>query len=168
MPRRRIPFMRRRASIRLPPERPGWRNGIRRRLKISGPKGREGSTPSLGTNTKTMTFLLALIALPGIAAVLLRWSRALLVTARYAIERFVAGQIADSRAQRGDISGMAEAEKIRRQSRDEAMRSLLAVVLWSALLIVPLFLPGTLIIYALLGLLWLEPDRGSAGKVTRT
>ena len=113
-----------------------------------------------------MTFFLVLIALPGIAAVLLRWSRALFVTARHSIERFVAAQIANTRAQRGDISGMAEAEKIRHNSQQEAVRSLLNVLLWSALLIGPLFIPGTFLIYALCGLLWLVPRTKS--QVTRT
>jgi hypothetical protein len=113
-----------------------------------------------------MTLLLALIALPGIAAVLLRWGRAVFVTARHSIERFVAAQIADTRAQRGDISGMAEAAKIKHKSQQEAVRSLLNVVLWSALLIGPIFLPGTLIIYAICGLLWLLPRSGK--QMTRS
>ncbi len=45
-----------------------------------------------------MTFLLILIALPGIAAVVLRWSR----------------------AQHGDISGMSEAESLPRAGKTVA------------------------------------------------
>jgi predicted metal-binding membrane protein len=114
-----------------------------------------------------MTFILAVIALPGIAAVLLRWSRAVFVTARYSIERFVAGQIADTRAQRGDISGMSEAEVIRRNSRAAAVRALLQLILWSVALIVPFFLPGTLLIFVLYGLLWFVPSRPGT-EVKRT
>ena len=113
-----------------------------------------------------MTSLLILIALPGIAAVVLRWSRALFVTARHSLERFIAGQIADTRAQRGDISGMSEAESIRSKARAEALRSLLLVLFWSALLLGPLLLPGTLLIYALYAVLWFLPRTGKT--VART
>ncbi|HEX6558115.1 MAG TPA: hypothetical protein VF021_01595 [Longimicrobiales bacterium] len=104
-----------------------------------------------------MTLLLVLIALPGIAAVVLRWSNAMWATARHSLEWFVASQIADTRAQRGDISGMSEADMIRRKSRDAQSRDLLRLLFWSALLIVPLLLPGSFIIYALYGLFWLVP-----------
>lgn len=102
-----------------------------------------------------MTLLLALIALPGIAAVLLRWFAAVVQAARFSAERFVASQIAGQRAQRGDISGMTEAENIRRRSRNEQLAGIGRVLLWSAALALPVFLPGTFVIYALFGLLWL-------------
>ena len=35
---------------------PGWRNGIRRGLKIPGPQGRVGSTPTLGTFSLPLAF----------------------------------------------------------------------------------------------------------------
>lgn len=111
-----------------------------------------------------MTLLLALIALPGIAAVVLRWSTAMFGMARHAVERYVAGQVAESRAQRGDISGMSEAEIIRRRSREEQRRLLLQLLLWSGLLIAPLFLPATLVLYALYGLLWLVPRGNRAAE----
>ena len=113
-----------------------------------------------------MTLLFAVIAIPGIAAVLLRWSSAALVVARYSLERFVAGQIADSRAQRGDISGMSEADNIRRKSRAAQRRALGLLLLWSAALVVPIVLPGTFIIYILYGLLWLLP-RPKTGTVVQ-
>lgn len=104
-----------------------------------------------------MTLLLALIALPGIAAILIRWSAAVFNAARHSAERFVAGQIADQRAARGDISGMTEAENIRQRSRREQFDGLLRVLFWTAALAVPIFIPGTFVIYALFGLLWLLP-----------
>lgn len=104
-----------------------------------------------------MTLLLALIALPGIAAVLVRWFAAVFGMARHSVERYVAGQIADNRAQRGDISGMSEAESIRRRSGAEQMRLLLQVLGWTGLLVAPLLLPASLVFYALYGLLWLVP-----------
>lgn len=126
-------------------------------LKSSAPKGRVGSTPTVGTNHKqfkNVTFLLALIALPGIAAVLIRWSRSVFVTARHTIEWFVAGQIADQRAQRGDISGMSEAVTIRTRSRGALLSGVLRVLLYSAAIVIPMFLPGTFLIYTLYGFLW--------------
>lgn len=111
-----------------------------------------------------MTFLLALIALPGIAAVVMRWLNAMFLTARHSLERFVAGQIADTRAQRGDISGMSEADSIRRKSRDAQLHGLRALLLWSSLLVLPVLLPGTFLIYALYGFLWLLPRAPSGAN----
>ncbi|HUP88385.1 MAG TPA: hypothetical protein VM100_03505 [Longimicrobiales bacterium] len=113
-----------------------------------------------------MTLLLALIALPGIAAILLRWSAAVFKAARYSAERFVASQIADQRAQRGDISGMTEAENIRRRSRNEQLAGVGRVLFWTAAIAVPIFLPGTFVIYALFGFLWFLPKSTSRSEST--
>jgi hypothetical protein len=104
---------------------------------------------------------LVLIAIPGIAAVLLRWSTAVFLTARHSIELFVARQISDTRAARGDISGMSEAETYRENSRAQQLRGVIQVLFWSAALLLPLIMPGTFLIYALYGLLWLAPARRS-------
>ncbi|MGQ0560531.1 MAG: hypothetical protein ACT443_01505 [Gemmatimonadota bacterium] len=109
-----------------------------------------------------MSLLLVLIAIPGVAAVLLRLGIAVFWIARYSIERFVASQIAGRRAQRGDLSGMTAAEIIRRSSRRRQLHGLLRVLLWSGVLLAPLWLPGSLLIYALYTLLWLVPLPGSA------
>ena len=111
-----------------------------------------------------MSLLLVLLAIPGIAAVVLRWSMAVFVTARYSIERFVARQISDTRAARGDISGMTEAETFRRNSRAKQVRGVLEVLLWTGALVAPLILPGTFLIYALYGLLWFLPPRRSVDE----
>jgi hypothetical protein len=104
-----------------------------------------------------MTFLLALIAIAGIAAVVLRWSSAMFVTARHSIEWFVAGQIAQSRAQRGDISGMSEAAGVRARYRKDLLRSLARLGLWSAALLV-LLLPGLwILIAACYNVFWFLP-----------
>ena len=106
-----------------------------------------------------MSLLLVLIALPGIAAVLLHWSRSVFETARYSIELLVARQISDSRAARGDISGMSEAESFRQNSRAKRWRSVTHTLIWTGVLLFPLIIPGTLLVYALYGLLWLVPRK---------
>jgi hypothetical protein len=72
--------------------------------------------------------LLIVIAIPGIAAVLLRWSTAVFQTARHSIERVVAKQVSDTRAARGDISGVTEAETYRCNSRAKQLRGLARVL----------------------------------------
>ena len=106
-----------------------------------------------------MSLLLLLIALPGIAAVLLHWSRAVFETARYSIELLVARQISDTRAARGDISGMSEAESFRQTSRARRWRSVTHTLIWTGVLLFPFMVPGTLLIYALYGLLWFFPRK---------
>jgi len=106
-----------------------------------------------------VSLLLVLIALPGIAAVLLHWSKSVFETARYSIELLVARQISDSRAARGDISGMGEAESFRQNSRAKRWRSVTHTLIWTGVLLFPLIIPGTLLVYALYGLLWLIPRK---------
>ena len=60
-----------------------------------------------------MTILLILLAIPGVLAVLLRLGIALLHTGKHTVEWYVAKQISDQRASHGDLSGLAEAEKVR-------------------------------------------------------
>lgn len=104
-----------------------------------------------------MTLAFLILALPGLAAVLLRFGHALFGTVRHSVERIVAGQIADSRGQRGDISGMAEAEAYRKTCAKQQLHSAGQLVLWSAAIFAPLLMPGTFIIYVLYGVLWLLP-----------
>jgi hypothetical protein len=113
-----------------------------------------------------MIILLALLAVPGIAAVLLRWWHAAFGATRYSLERLVASQIAGRRAERGDISGLSEAEQVRQRARERQWRGLLRVAFWSAVLVVPLALPGTLIIYALYSFLWLVPRQRAKGEAS--
>ncbi len=106
-----------------------------------------------------MTILLILLAIPGVLAVLLRFGIALLHTGKHTVEWYVARQISDQRAGRGDLSGLAEAEKIRAAAAREQRRYALHALMWMLLLAFPLLVPGAVIVYPLYSLLWLLPRR---------
>jgi hypothetical protein len=109
-----------------------------------------------------MTLFLILLAIPGVAAVMLRLFKALLRAARYSLERYVARQIVQQRATRGDLSGMAEADKVRRQAADKQVRFVGETLMWSALLGAPLLFPPALLLYPLYSIFWFVPRRGNA------
>ena len=107
-----------------------------------------------------MTILLILLAIPGVLAVLLRLGTALLQTAKYSIERYVARQILDQRATRGDLSGMAEADKLRGEAAAKQMRFLMETAMWTALIGLPLLFPPAVIVYPLYSIFWFVPRGG--------
>jgi hypothetical protein len=104
-----------------------------------------------------MTILLILLAIPGVLAVLLRLGVALLHTGKHTVEWYVARQISDQRASRGDLSGLAEAEKARAAAAREQRRFGLHALMWTLLLAFPLLVPGAVLVYPLYSLLWLLP-----------
>ncbi|MGQ0812889.1 MAG: hypothetical protein ACT4O1_00285 [Gemmatimonadota bacterium] len=104
-----------------------------------------------------MTLVLILLALPGVLAVLLRLSMALLRAGRYSVERYVAHQIVDQRASRGDLSGMAEADKIRVVAARKQMRFVGEALMWGVLLGLPLLFPPAIVLYPFYSIFWLVP-----------
>jgi hypothetical protein len=106
-----------------------------------------------------MTILLILLAIPGVLAVLLRLGVSLLHTAKHTMEWYVARQISNQRASRGDLSGLAEAEKIRAAAGREQRRHGLHALAWLVLLAFPLLIPGAVLVYPFYSLLWLMPRR---------
>ncbi|HEY8507399.1 MAG TPA: hypothetical protein VIL32_03520 [Steroidobacteraceae bacterium] len=90
-------------------------------------------------------------------AVLLRLGIALLHTGRHTLEWYVARQISDQRASRGDLTGLAEAEKVRAAAAREQRRFALHALMWILLLALPLLVPGAVLVYPLYSLLWLLP-----------
>jgi hypothetical protein len=107
-----------------------------------------------------MTLLLILLAIPGVAAVMLRLFKALMRAARYSLERYVARQIVQQRATRGDLSGMAEADKVRREAADKQVRFVGETLMWSALLGAPLLFPPAILLYPLYSIFWFVPRPG--------
>ena len=105
-----------------------------------------------------MTFILILLAIPGVLAVLLRLSLAVLAATRHTVERFVARQIADQRAQRGDISGVTEAARLRDAAARQQWRFIIQALVWATLLLFPLAFPAAVVIYPFYSLLWLLPS----------
>jgi hypothetical protein len=111
-----------------------------------------------------MTFILILLAIPGVLAVLLRLGVAAYGAAKHTIEWYVARQITKQRAERGDLSGLAEAEKIRNEAGRQQRRWGLHALAWTTLLAFPLMIPGAVIVYPLYSLLWLLPRH----RITQT
>jgi hypothetical protein len=117
-----------------------------------------GSTPTSGITRKTMTILLILLAIPGVLAVLLRFGIALAGAAKHTVEWFVARQISAQRAQRGDLSGLAEARKIVDAAAGKQRWYALHAVVWLVLLAFPLLMPAAVIVYPFYSIFWLLPS----------
>ena len=107
-----------------------------------------------------MTIILILLAIPGVLAVLLRLGAALLKTGRYSLERYVARQILDQRATRGDLSGMAEADQVRATAAGKQLRFLGETAMWAVLLGLPLMFPPAVVLYPLYSIFWFVPRGG--------
>lgn len=104
-----------------------------------------------------MTFVLILLAIPGVLAVLLRLGKALLQAGRYSIERYVAAQIVAQRAGRGDLSGMEEAETARAAAARNQMRYGAQTLVWAALLVLPAVFPPAVFVLPLYAIFWFVP-----------
>jgi hypothetical protein len=101
-----------------------------------------------------MTFLLDLLAAAGIVAVLLRMGRAGLRAMVRGVDSYMKGEAIQLRARRGDLTGMADAERSHAVARKRKRTGLVQLGFWSALLVLPLFTPWTAPIYAAYSLLW--------------
>jgi hypothetical protein len=115
-----------------------------------------------------MTIILILLAIPGVLAVLLRLGVALFSATRHTVEWYVARQISNQKAERGDLSGLAEAEKIRNEAARQQRRWGLHALVWTTLLAFPLMIPGAVIVYPFYSILWLLPRHRATGKPART
>ncbi len=113
-----------------------------------------------------MRDVLTVLAVLAFLAVLLRLARSLLRAIGRSAERVVAGQALDARAQRGDLTGMAEAGEWRRAAGQKRIRAFTTVALWAALLVVPPYTSWTRIVYAAYSLLWVASLITRRGGVT--
>jgi len=105
-----------------------------------------------------MTIVLILLAIPGVLAVLVRLFIALARVAKHTTERYVARQIKQQRAARGDLSGLSEAEKIRNTAARQQTRFLAESIGWVMLLALPLMFPLASFLYPLYSVFWLLPN----------
>ena len=101
-----------------------------------------------------MRELLVLLSIAGVLAVLLRLFRALLRALGRSAEHVAAGQALDARAQRGDLTGMAEASEWRKAAGRRRLRALTSAGVWLALLVLPAYTVWTRVIYACYAALW--------------
>lgn len=110
--------------------------------------------PALGS-FPAMEPALSILAVFGFVAVLWRLAGSLLRAARGGVDHFLARESAAVRAQRGDITGMEEAEEWMRRARRDRRDALLTTALWVSLLVAPAFTPVAREIYAAYSVLWL-------------
>lgn len=109
-----------------------------------------------------MDTAVVLVAVAGFAAVALRAMKALLYVARFAAEAFLARNLADTRAQRGDLTGVADAAQARVVARRRRLAAVGSLLVWGCLLIVPPLTSFPALLYASYSLLWLVPRRRTA------
>ncbi|MGH7471331.1 MAG: hypothetical protein ACRENP_25560 [Longimicrobiales bacterium] len=102
-----------------------------------------------------MNLLLIVLGVAGFLAALRRLVAALFSLFKGGVDAFLVGEVARSRADRGDVTGLQEARAWRRTTRRARMGALLRVVLWAVLLVVPLLTRITVPLYAAYAALWL-------------
>lgn len=105
-----------------------------------------------GMNTAIM-----LLAVAGVIAVMLRLLRALFASLRGGVEAFVARDVAETRAQRGDLTGLDDARAAAAIARRRRFLALGTASMWIGLLVVPILTPWPSLLYAAYSLLWLLP-----------
>jgi hypothetical protein len=104
-----------------------------------------------------MSTAIMLLALAGVIAVVLRLLRALFASLRGGVAAFVARDVAETRAQRGDLTGLDEARAADAVARRRRFIALGAASMWIGLLVVPVLTPWPSLLYAAYSLLWILP-----------
>jgi hypothetical protein len=104
-----------------------------------------------------MDVLLLIPAALGFMAIGLRVLRAGAGVLGRGMQRFVAGEVADVRARRGDLTGLSAARQQRAHAVRAQLRAAGVLSFWVALLIVPVLTPWPRWLYAAYSLLWLVP-----------
>ena len=109
-----------------------------------------------------MDVVVLILAVAGIAAVLRHILSASSMLLRRGLDAYLAGQIAGVRANRGDLTGLSDAEGARAEARRLRRRALFRMALLIALLAVPPLTPWPESMYASYTLLWFVPRRRPA------
>jgi hypothetical protein len=113
-----------------------------------------------------MLLLVRLLAVIGVLAVLVRAGRALLSLLRGGVDMFLARDLHEVLAQRGDLTGMQEAVTMRRTGRQRRTAAAARLSFWVGLLIVPNFTPWPAQLCAAYTVFWLFP-RSKSGNGMR-
>jgi hypothetical protein len=100
-----------------------------------------------------------ILAVAGFAAVAVRMVGALLRVLTRGADVLVAREVAAARAQRGDLTGLEEANLARGAARQRRYVALGVLSIWAGLLVVPALTPWPNLLYAAYSLLWLLPRR---------
>jgi hypothetical protein len=102
-----------------------------------------------------MQFLIILLAIIGFLAVAGQLLRALLLALGTGVESFLAREVTEVNARRGDLTALQESETRHRVARRARLGAVARLALWTALLAVPPFTQFTAIVYACYSPLWL-------------
>ncbi|HEX6941217.1 MAG TPA: hypothetical protein VF158_17605 [Longimicrobiales bacterium] len=111
-----------------------------------------------------------ILAVLGVVAVAWRWLRCAVRVLGRGAEAYFAGQVARTRARRGDLTGMEEASEDAATARRARWRASLGLTLWTSLLALPAWLlPRPVPVYAAYAALWVLPwlRRGAGGAAVR-
>ncbi|HEX2166178.1 MAG TPA: hypothetical protein VHG09_02965 [Longimicrobiales bacterium] len=104
-----------------------------------------------------MSTAILLLAIAGAIAVMLRLLRAAFAALRGGVDAFIARDVAETRAHRGDLTGLDDARAAAALARRRRWLSLGHAFLWAGLLIIPTLTPWPQALYACYALLWLVP-----------
>jgi len=109
-----------------------------------------------------MESTLVIFAVAGCAAVVRCLVRAAYRAVRQGAYVLYARELATARARRGDLTGLEEAREWVVRARKERRRALGELILWLALLAVPLHLiPEPGVVYAAYGVFWIRPGHAA-------
>ena len=106
-----------------------------------------------------MPFVLRVFAFLGVLAVLVQAGRALFSLLRGGVDVFLARDLHDVRAQRGDLTGMQEADALRQTGRQRRALAAARLSFWIGLLIIPNFTPWPAQMCAAYCAFWFFPRR---------
>lgn len=102
-----------------------------------------------------MEQLLTVLAAGGVIAVLWRLARTTVRALGLTAQLFLAGELVETRAHRGDLTGLAEARERAHAMRRARLRAFLGVGAWFAVAVAPaLLLPRPAAFYAGCSILW--------------
>ena len=110
-----------------------------------------------------MQFIVLLLAVMGVLAVLARAVRASFSLLRGGVDMFLARDLHEVRAQRGDLTGMQEADALRRIGRQRRAKAAARLSFWIGLLLIPTFTPWPAQLCAAYAILWLVPRKDKSG-----
>lgn len=104
-----------------------------------------------------MHTLLVVLGIMGFLAVARRAARTAFRLLHGGADELLTRELSRTRARRGDLTGLQEAEAHRELARRRRRLALGALVLWGGLLLLPPLTPWPAVLYALYSLLWFVP-----------
>lgn len=109
-----------------------------------------------------------MLAVLGVLAVISRAGRAVFSMLRGGLDMFVARDLRNTHSQRGDLTGMQEADDLRRAGNKRRAFAIGRFIFWVALLFVPRFTPDPEKLRAAYCIFWILPPRGNRGPTVTT